>query len=89
MAQNPGENAELDEVSGAAADEESKGAMRSPVSGMDAAMSAGATLLETAQSLRARMVRRGVTRELPAYLMVQSSWFMAFGLQIGKQHHLQ
>ncbi|MEL6753683.1 MAG: MFS transporter [Pseudomonadota bacterium] len=82
MAQNPGENAELDEVSGAAVDEESQGAVRSPVSGMDAAMSAGATLLETAQSLRARMVRRGVTRELPAYLMVQSSWFMAFGLQM-------
>ena len=55
---------------------------RSPVSGMGSAMSAGANLLETAQSLLARKTRRGVNIELPAYLSVQSTWFIAFGLQM-------
>ncbi len=55
---------------------------RSPVSGMGSAMSAGATLLGTAQSLLARKTRRGVNIELPAYLSVQSTWFIAFGLQM-------
>lgn len=54
----------------------------SPVSGIDSAMSAGADFLKTTQSLRARRLRRGVRIELPAYLFVQSSWFMAFGLQM-------
>ena len=47
---------------------------RSPISGIDTAMSAGS-------AIRLR-VRRGVKRELPAYLFVQSCWFMAFGLQM-------
>lgn len=64
------------------AQDDAAGSVRSPVTGLDSAMSAGASFLETAESLRARAVRRGVTRELPAYLMVQSSWFMAFGLQM-------
>ena len=55
---------------------------RSPMSGMGAAMSAGASLLETAQSLLARRARRGVKIELPAYLSVQATWFIAFGLQM-------
>ena len=54
----------------------------SPVSGIDSALSAGASLLVTAQTLRAKKLRRGVHIELPAYLFVQSSWFMAFGLQM-------
>jgi len=55
---------------------------RSPVSGMGSAMSAGANLLHTAQSLMAKKTRRGVNAELPAYLSVQSTWFIAFGLQM-------
>ena len=39
---------------------------RSPLSGMGSAMSAGASLLETAQSMMARKARRGVKIELPA-----------------------
>jgi len=68
--------------------------VKSPVSGMESAMSAGAVAgavaeaigedrhLATAPRKRARRVRRGVHRELPAYLFVQTSWFMAFGLQM-------
>ena len=55
---------------------------RSPLSGMGSAMSAGASLLETAQSMMARKARRGVKIELPAYLSVQATWFVAFGLQM-------
>lgn len=55
---------------------------RSPVTGMSSAMSAGANLLSTAESLLARKTRRGVSAELPAYLSVQSTWFIAFGLQM-------
>ena len=55
---------------------------RSPVSGTASAIDAGANLLATAQSLLARKARRGVRVELPAYLSVQSTWFVAFGLQM-------
>lgn len=55
---------------------------RSPVSGMGTAMNAGANLLQTAQSVLAIRIRRGVRIELPAYLSVQSTWFVAFGLQM-------
>ena len=55
---------------------------RSPMSGMASAMNAGATLLATAQSLMAKRTRRGVHVELPAYLSVQATWFIAFGLQL-------
>lgn len=58
------------------------GGVRSPVSGLDTALSAGARLLATAQTIRAKRVRRAVRKELPAYLCVQSSWFVAFGLQM-------
>lgn len=54
----------------------------SPVSGVTEAISAGASFLATAQHWRARRLRRGVKIELPAYLGVQCSWFMAFGLQL-------
>ncbi len=72
----------------------SAGDVRSPVSGMESAMSAGtvagavaevmtgAGRLATARRGRARRIRRNVHRELPAYLFVQTSWFMAFGLQL-------
>lgn len=68
--------------------------VKSPVSGMESAMSAGAVAgamaeamaeqnrLATADRARAKRVRRGVHREMPAYLFVQMSWFMAFGLQM-------
>lgn len=82
MAVPPGDTESPRHPGGTMAEDDARGSMRSPVSGLDSAMSAGASLLETAGSLRARAVRRGVTRELPAYLMVQSSWFMAFGLQM-------
>jgi MFS family permease len=62
--------------------------IRSPVSGMDSAMTAGANLLSTARSLMARRVRQGIGVELPAYLFVQSAWFMAFGLQTVLFPHL-
>ena len=56
--------------------------VNSPISGVSEAMSAGASLLATAGGWRARRLRRGVSIELPAYLGVQCSWFMAFGLQL-------
>lgn len=55
---------------------------RSPMSGMGSAMNAGASLLATAQSLLAKKARRGVASELPAYLSIQATWFIAFGLQM-------
>ncbi|MEO0465441.1 MAG: MFS transporter [Pseudomonadota bacterium] len=61
---------------------ETEASARSPVSGVDSAMSAGANLLSTVDSLKLRKIRRGVKGELPAYLLVQCSWFMAFGLQM-------
>jgi len=54
----------------------------SPVSGVSEAITAGASFLVTATNWRARKLRRGVRIELPAYLGVQCSWFMAFGLQL-------
>ncbi len=65
-----------------AADAEVLDDARSPVSGMAAAMNAGANILGTAQSLLAKRTRRHVNIELPAYLSVQSTWFVAFGLQM-------
>jgi MFS family permease len=58
------------------------GDVTSPVSGISEALGAGASLLSTATHWRAKRLRRGVKIELPAYLMVQCSWFMAFGLQM-------
>jgi len=55
---------------------------RSPVSGVDSAMNAGSDLYKTARSLFVRRTRRKVRIEFPAHLMVQLSWFMAFGLQM-------
>ncbi|MFN3607872.1 MAG: MFS transporter [Hyphomonas sp.] len=54
----------------------------SPISGVSEAMTAGASFLVTATNWRARKLRRGVKIELPAYLGVQCSWFLAFGLQL-------
>jgi MFS family permease len=54
----------------------------SPVIGVASAMGAGASLLATASHLQAKRLRREVNIELPAYLLVQLSWFMAFGLQM-------
>ncbi|MEM9740760.1 MAG: MFS transporter [Pseudomonadota bacterium] len=88
MAPPPGDTDSSHHTGGTMAEDDAKGSVRSPLTGLDSAMSAGATLLETAESLKARAVRRGVTRELPAYLMVQSSWFMAFGLQMVLFPHL-
>ncbi|WP_340693002.1 MFS transporter [Hyphomonas sp.] len=62
--------------------EEAVGDVTSPVSGISEALGAGASLLSTATHWRAKRLRRGVSIELPAYLMVQCSWFMAFGLQM-------
>lgn len=66
----------------AAAKEDATESVRSPVSGIDTAFSAGARLLHTAEKLAVQRVRRGVQVELPAYLLVQMSWFIAFGLQM-------
>lgn len=67
----------IDEMAEDAADD-----ISSPLSGVSEALGAGASLLATANHWRARRLRRGVKIELPAYLMVQLSWFMAFGLQM-------
>jgi len=63
-------------------DEDRTGQVKSPVSGIDSATDAGASLEITARSLFARRTHRKVKSELPAYLLVQCSWFMAFGLQL-------
>ena len=62
--------------------EDAVGDVTSPVSGISEALGAGASILSTATHWRAKRLRRGVRIELPAYLMVQCSWFMAFGLQM-------
>ena len=62
--------------------EEASESVTSPVSGLSEALGAGASLLSTATHWRAMRLRRGVKIELPAYLGVQCSWFMAFGLQM-------
>ena len=54
-------------------DEVMEGA-KSPLAGVDSALAAG-----SAFALR---IKRNVSRELPAYLVVQTCWFMAFGLQM-------
>lgn len=54
----------------------------SPVSGLSNATIAGAGLWQAAGSLRSKRIRRSVFVELPAYLSIQCSWFMAFGLQM-------
>ncbi|MEQ9506300.1 MAG: MFS transporter [Hyphomonas sp.] len=62
--------------------EEASESVTSPVSGLSEALGAGASFLATATHWRAMRLRRGVKIELPAYLGVQCSWFMAFGLQM-------
>ncbi|MBU4568777.1 MAG: MFS transporter [Alphaproteobacteria bacterium] len=54
----------------------------SPVSGISEAFGAGASFLVSATHWRAKQLRREVKIELPAYLAVQCSWFVAFGLQL-------
>ncbi len=54
----------------------------SPVSGLSEALGAGASFLVSTSHWRAKRLRREVKIELPAYLAVQCSWFMAFGLQM-------
>lgn len=54
----------------------------SPISGISRALDAGASLVSSASHWRARRLRRGVSIELPALLLVQCSWFAAFGLQM-------
>jgi MFS family permease len=54
----------------------------SPMTGMASAIGAGASFLTTATHWRAQRLRRDVQIELPAYILVQLSWFMAFGLQM-------
>ncbi len=61
---------------------ERAGDPRSPVSGMSTALQAGSSFWATAQSMLARRTRKNVNIELPAYLSIQASWFMAFGLQM-------
>ncbi|MEQ9315613.1 MAG: MFS transporter [Henriciella sp.] len=56
--------------------------IKSPVSGIDSAAGAGASIEFSARSLFARRTHRRVKSELPAYLLIQCSWFMAFGLQL-------
>ncbi|WP_084419650.1 MFS transporter [Henriciella litoralis] len=56
--------------------------VKSPVSGLDSATGAGASLELTARNLFNRRTHRRVKSELPAYLMIQCSWFTAFGLQM-------
>ena len=55
-------------------DEEVMEGARSPITGMDTALAAGSAF--------GNRIARNVKRELPAYLVVQTSWFMAFGLQM-------
>jgi MFS family permease len=62
--------------------EEASERVTSPVSGLSEALGAGASFLVSANHLRAKRLRRGVKIELPGYLAVQCSWFMAFGLQL-------
>lgn len=62
--------------------EQASESVTSPVSGVSEAIGAGASLLASATHWRAKQIRREVKIELPAYLAVQCSWFMAFGLQL-------
>ena len=56
--------------------------IQSPVSGIETSMGAGREFFEQATHAGTQRVYRNVLRELPAYLFVQTSWFMAFGLQM-------
>ncbi|MEO0982001.1 MAG: MFS transporter [Pseudomonadota bacterium] len=69
--------ADTDDTAGAEA-----ASTRTLLSGVGGAAAAGANLLGNSATPRATRIRRGVRSELPAYLFVQSTWFMAFGLQI-------
>ena len=62
--------------------EDRTGRVRSPVSGLDSATNAGASVEITARDIFSRRTHRRVRSELPAYLMIQCSWFTAFGLQM-------
>jgi len=66
------------------------GELSSPVSGLNSALGAGAgaSLFLTARSKFVQRVRGRVRRELPAYLCVQFTWFMSFGLQMVLLPHL-
>ncbi|MEL6257690.1 MAG: MFS transporter [Pseudomonadota bacterium] len=61
---------------------------RSPVSGVDSAAQAGRSFWQEAQAGHVRRTRRGVRTEFPAYLSVQTAWFMAFGMQVVLYPHL-
>ena len=74
-------NGDIEKMVGEMAEEASE-SVASPVSGLSEALGAGASFLTTATHWRAMRLRRGVKIELPAYLAVQCSWFMAFGLQM-------
>lgn len=63
-------------------DDDRAGQLRSPVSGVDSATSAGASVEMTARNLFRKRTHKRVKSELPAYLMIQCSWFTAFGLQM-------
>lgn len=62
--------------------EEASESVTSPVSGLSEALGAGASFLVSATHWRAKRLRRVVKIELPGYLAVQCSWFLAFGLQM-------
>ncbi len=62
--------------------EDAANEIQSPMTGVMSAVGAGASLLTTATHWRAEQLRRGINIELPAYLLVQLSWFSAFGLQM-------
>ena len=64
--------------------------LASPVSGVNSAMGAGAgaSLFLTSRSKFVQRIKRRVKRELPAYLCIQFTWFMSFGLQLVLLPHL-
>ena len=74
-------NGDIDKIVDEMAERASE-SVTSPVSGLSEALGAGASFIVSATHWRARRLRRGVKIELPAYLAVQCSWFMAFGLQL-------
>lgn len=65
-------------------------AVSSPISGTSSAVSAGSGthLFLSSNSGIAHRIRGRVRRELPGYLCVQFTWFMAFGLQMVLLPHL-
>jgi MFS family permease len=74
-------NGEFDKIVDETAEQAAEN-VTSPVSGISEALGAGASLIVSATHWRAKRLRRGVKIELPGYLAVQCSWFMAFGLQL-------